>query len=74
MVVGWMVDVRQSHGQFASCCELLDNSKNQFLKDRRFLVTLMSQILEDLEQAIKKTQPTSRTDSEEFRKVLQLFK
>ncbi|ODM98683.1 Serine/threonine-protein kinase SMG1 [Orchesella cincta] len=74
MVVGWMVDVRQSPGQFASCTELLDNSKNQFLKDLRFLVTLMSQILEDLEQAIKKVQPTLRSDSDEFRKVLQLVR
>lgn len=75
MVVGWMVDVRQAHGQFTSCAELLENSRPQFERDLRFLVTLMSQLLEDLEQGIKKVQPTSQSDSaEEFRKVLQLIR
>lgn len=74
LVVGWMVDVRQSNGQFSGCAELLENSKTQFVQDIRFLITLMSQILEDLEQAIKKVQPTSSSDSDEFQKVLQLIR
>lgn len=74
MVVGWMVDVQQSNGQFTGCAELLEKSKNQFMKDLGFLVTLMGQILEDLEQAIKKVQPTSDSNSAEFQKVLQLMR
>lgn len=73
LVVGWMVDVRQS-GQFSGCAELLEKSKDQFMKDPRFLCTLMSQILEDLEQAIKKVQPEMQSDCEEFQKVLQLMR